>query len=205
MQTTINYYSNHGNLIGLLDDDHTQYILVDGTRGFTGTVVGVYPTEDDHLITKEYLLDVLSGTASGIDEGSGFNTVYGSEFQYAQSNTESQTTSTTYQEKISVTISGASGSGIPEGSFRIGWSYEWRQSKQNQQFWARIQLDDTETLFEREISPFVDVNFWNITTDFYYYPTLSSGIHTLDLDYKTSNAGTVSYIRNAKIEFWRVI
>lgn len=29
---------DHGNLTGLLDDDHTQYILVDGTRAFTGDV-----------------------------------------------------------------------------------------------------------------------------------------------------------------------
>jgi hypothetical protein len=29
---------DHGNLSGLLDDDHTQYILVDGTRAFTGDV-----------------------------------------------------------------------------------------------------------------------------------------------------------------------
>ncbi len=30
--------SDHGNLAGLADDDHTQYILHDGTRAFTGNV-----------------------------------------------------------------------------------------------------------------------------------------------------------------------
>jgi hypothetical protein len=29
-------YGDHGNIAGLTDDDHTQYILVDGTRAFTG-------------------------------------------------------------------------------------------------------------------------------------------------------------------------
>lgn len=196
---------DHGDLLGLGDDDHFYYVPTDGSRGFTNPVAGVYPTEDNHLITKEYFFNVLQGTVSGIDQGSGFNTVFGSEFQYIQDDTVSQTNSTTYQEKLSLTLSGTTGSGIPQGDFRIGWSYEWRQSKQNQEFWARIQIDDTETLFEREISPFVDVNFWNITTSFYYYPALASGTHTLDLDYRTSNGGTISYIRNAKIEVWRVI
>ena len=53
--------SDHGALTGLSDDDHTQYILEDGTRAFTGTVSGVTPTENAHLVTKEYA-DTFSGT-----------------------------------------------------------------------------------------------------------------------------------------------
>ena len=56
--------SDHGDLTGLGDDDHTQYILEDGTRGFTGTVSGIYPTQDKHLTTKEYV-DTVSGSISG--------------------------------------------------------------------------------------------------------------------------------------------
>lgn len=47
--------TDHGALTGLLDDDHTQYILVDGSRGFTATVSGVDPTQDYHLATKSYV------------------------------------------------------------------------------------------------------------------------------------------------------
>ena len=54
---------DHGNLAGLSDDDHTQYILVDGTRAFTGTVAGVTPTDGSHLVTKDY----VDGLASGVD------------------------------------------------------------------------------------------------------------------------------------------
>jgi len=46
---------DHGNLTGLTDDDHSQYSLVDGTRAFTGTVVGVDPIDSAHLATKEYV------------------------------------------------------------------------------------------------------------------------------------------------------
>ena len=47
--------ADHGSLTGLLSDDHTQYILVDGSRGFTGTVAGITPTASDHLTTKDYV------------------------------------------------------------------------------------------------------------------------------------------------------
>jgi hypothetical protein len=52
---------DHGSLFGLSDDDHLQYILVDGSRGFTSTVSGVDPTQDYHLATKSYV------DAGGID------------------------------------------------------------------------------------------------------------------------------------------
>jgi len=55
---------DHGELLGLSDDDHLQYVPRTGSRGFTSTVSGVYPTEDYHLTTKEYVDDVV---ASGID------------------------------------------------------------------------------------------------------------------------------------------
>lgn len=66
VDTTVSgFTSDHGALSGLLDDDHPQYTLVDGTRGFTATVSGVYPVQDYHLATKEYVDDqfsTLSGT-----------------------------------------------------------------------------------------------------------------------------------------------
>lgn len=46
---------DHGNLTGLLDDDHTQYSLVNGTRAFTGVVGGITPTLAAHLTTKGYV------------------------------------------------------------------------------------------------------------------------------------------------------
>ena len=48
---------DHGVLSGLSDDDHSQYILVTGTRAFTGTVAGILPTADAHLVTKSYVDD----------------------------------------------------------------------------------------------------------------------------------------------------
>lgn len=59
---------DHGSISGLSDDDHTQYILVDGSRAFTGTVSGVTPTEDAHLTTKQYV-DSHVSSSGVIDHG----------------------------------------------------------------------------------------------------------------------------------------
>lgn len=47
--------TDHGDLTGLGDDDHTQYSLVDGTRAFTGTVGGITPVSASDLATKGYV------------------------------------------------------------------------------------------------------------------------------------------------------
>lgn len=59
LQGQITYYSDHGNLSGLSDDDHTHYILVNGTRAFTGTVSGISPIDPAHLVTKNYVDSVV--------------------------------------------------------------------------------------------------------------------------------------------------
>jgi hypothetical protein len=57
--------TDHGSMAGLGDDDHIQYILVDGSRGFTNTVSGVYPVSDSDLATKEYVDDVAAIITGG--------------------------------------------------------------------------------------------------------------------------------------------
>ena len=46
---------DHGAIGGLSDDDHALYSLADGTRDFTGVVVGIDPVLSNHLATKEYI------------------------------------------------------------------------------------------------------------------------------------------------------
>lgn len=63
----------HDALIGLLDDDHTQYILVSGARAFTGVVEGVTPIAPAHLATKDYVdteIANIPGGGGGVTEHS---------------------------------------------------------------------------------------------------------------------------------------
>jgi len=60
---------DHGSLTGLLGDDHTQYILVDGSRGFTNTISGIAPISSGDLTTKEYV-DNITIAHSRLSESS---------------------------------------------------------------------------------------------------------------------------------------
>ena len=46
---------DHDSISGLGDDDHPQYVLVDGSRAFTSTVGGVDPVATTDLVTKNYV------------------------------------------------------------------------------------------------------------------------------------------------------
>jgi len=64
-----NYSLDHGTLTGRGDDDHTQYILVDGTRAFSGNqsmsgnkVTNVAtPDDNTDVATKGYVISQLNG------------------------------------------------------------------------------------------------------------------------------------------------
>lgn len=53
---------DHGGLLGLGDDDHLQYILATGVRGFSSTVSGIDPTEGAHLATRNFVENVATRT-----------------------------------------------------------------------------------------------------------------------------------------------
>lgn len=138
LQTQITLYSDHGNLLGLLDDDHTQYILADGTRAFSSTVSGVTPTEDAHLVTKLYVDNAVGTIYEGTDAiVSGSNSVtvsFGGSFSdtsyvlnYTIKNTDDATpaqyatvTSDTTVSGFTVDLSGPADTG--------NYYLEWRAS-----------------------------------------------------------------------------
>lgn len=57
---------SHSQLVNLTDDAHPQYVLVDGTRGFTGAVSGITPEIPPHLTTKRYVDGAIADAVSGI-------------------------------------------------------------------------------------------------------------------------------------------
>jgi hypothetical protein len=182
-------------IFGDADDAYLTWDNLNQQMVVSTVISGVDPTADGHLVTRRYLEEAFDPTSSG----SIGNVLFGSEFDYEIDNTESSTNSTTYQNKITVSTGD-----IPEGSYRLGWHFEWRISKSNAEFGFRVQQDNTTNFKEDTVSPFVDVNVWNPLTNFYYIETLSSGTHTFDLDYKSSSTSATAYIREARFEFWRV-
>ena len=66
--TTLLASTDHGVFSGLADDDHPQYILVDGSRSFTSTVGGVTPVASSDLTTKGYVDGLDHGVFSGLSD-----------------------------------------------------------------------------------------------------------------------------------------
>ena len=80
--TLIDGALTHDSLAELDEDDHTQYILVTGTRSFTGNIstTASAPTADSHLTRKDYVDSaVTSGTAgvTSVNSLSGIITLAG--------------------------------------------------------------------------------------------------------------------------------
>ncbi|KKK58356.1 hypothetical protein LCGC14_3045260, partial [marine sediment metagenome] len=63
--------TDHGNLAGLTDDDHTQYILVDGTRAFTGLQTfdaGFISSASSTVSAPLHVLTLNASTTSVVDD-----------------------------------------------------------------------------------------------------------------------------------------
>jgi hypothetical protein len=186
---------SHSSLLNLDSDDHLQYVPRDGSRGFTSTVSGVYPVEDYHLATKFYV-DEHAPSAEQI--------LFGLQFHYNEYLPEQQTNSTTYVEALGMVISGTQGTGVNPGDYRVGWTFEWRQDRLNYEVLARVQVDDTITIYTFAASPYVDVNYFATLTDFFYVEAMASGVHYIDIDFASSDIKATSIIKNVRLEFWRV-
>lgn len=125
--------------------------------------------------------------------------VFGSQAQCAESLAESSTGTTDFSaQKLRITTPS-----LPAGNYRIGVSFTWSHSTTQQQFKARVQVDDTTTIFNMISKP-VDAGTTNIfPASGFACVALSAAAHTIDLDYGTSASGT-AYIRDARLEIWRV-
>ena len=127
------------------------------------------------------------------------NAIFGSEFHEASSDGESSTTSTSYQQKLRLTTSN-----LPsDAKYRIGWYYEWQYSDRRNDFRARVQINDSDTIMEQQQEPKDEgSDQWHTCSGFAY--TTESGILNIDLDYNSSSSSDTSSIRRVKLELWRV-
>ena len=131
---------------------------------------------------------------------------FGTAYQYAESDAVSITTSATFQQKLRLTTSS-----LAAGTYRIGWSYQWNHDSTSNGFEGRVQIDDsTEVMFHQQEPQDSAGTFGSTGSDQQHqlsgfkHISLSSGVHTIDIDYRTNSAGNESSIWNTRIELWRV-
>jgi len=127
-----------------------------------------------------------------------YNVLNANEYETAVEDASS-TTSTSWQRKLRLILSG-----LKAGKYKIDWYYEWAYSNSNSQFKSRLQVDDTDTYMEQEVrSAQASTSKYRGTSGFVYV-NLTSGDHTVDLDYCSSRNKKAAYIRRARVSVRRV-
>jgi hypothetical protein len=128
----------------------------------------------------------------------GFQSLFG--FETAVSDAESSTNSITYIQKLRLTTSS-----LEAGTYLIFWSVSYSQESNSQGCRQRIQVDDTDTIFEMNGAPNITYaqNGWYPDSGYHVGP-LSAGVHTIDLDFCSTITNKTAYIRNAHLSIWRI-
>lgn len=159
---------------------------------------------DSALVTEdETELDGVVATHSGTAPP---EDIYWPSNDYAEVEAleEASTTSTDFVQKLSVSLKN-----VPAGKYRAGWSFEWAYSVTvSQWFLARVQFNDTDTLLDIKLQPKNNYSKaqWQHVGGFACIDIESEGDHILDLDFATTGGSPpkASYIRNARLELWRI-
>lgn len=143
-------------------------------------------------ITLTELNNGSNETLSIIVNAGDFGTVYTA----AESDAESTTTSTTFQEKLSLTTPS-----LDAGTYYVGWYFEYATDVNNKELEFRVQIDDTTDVLdinpEGRADKFVSSAGFNPTN-------FTSGVHTIDIDYRRLAPNTTAKIRSARLILWRI-
>jgi len=180
-----------------------------GSPGLPGSGTTINVEQDNVAVvnTPHDIINFQNMTAS--DAGGGqvdVQNIFGSEFQISQSLGVTTTTSTTFQNKVTLTTTL-----LPAGTYRLGVSYGWNHDSQQNDFEARIREGGIDIGEIHKQEPKDSAGSFSTTgsSQRYYvqrtlYRTLTSGVQTYTLDFRTDSGGDESSMWDAVIELWRV-
>ena len=143
--------------------------------------------DDSATETKKITVSNLLGTS-----------VFGEDYQTAESDGTDSTASSTFQQKLRLTTTS-----LPAGDYYVTWAYEIRNTTNDDSHESQVELDDTTQIFlesgaHKNGGGLVDA--WRPASG---HKILSLfGVHTIDIDYRAPE--TTVEIRRAKITLWRV-
>lgn len=144
-------------------------------------------------------LGVLSATTL-VNLGLGATFVLGENYSYAEDLAASSTNSTTFVQKLRLSVVG-----VPDGRYHVGTSFTWNMSSTTDDFAAQLQIDDTDTpwsMMEEHSDSSADQE---VSGQGLAFVDLTAGNHDIDLDFSTDNAVSTARISQARIEFWRLL
>jgi len=134
--------------------------------------------------------------------------VFGNNFESLDSNVIQQTTSTSFQNYL--TLNTAS---LPVGTYRIGFTYQWSFNSTAQDFLGRIQVDGynvvSDDVHRQEPKDAAGTgpagtNQRHFFTGFVYQTFNIEEVHSITIDFASSNGSAAAAIYYGCIEIWRV-
>lgn len=210
--------SGGGNVFSL--GHNFNVIRLRGTKGADGAAGP--PGSGSSIIVKEEGVNVantphtelnfIGADITASDAGSGIADItvaapiFGSEYQHAESLGVTTTTSTTFLNKVTLNTTS-----LPAGDYRIEVSYGWNHNSTQNDFEARVQEDAVNIGEIHKQEPKDSAGTFSTTGSSQrhlahrvYYRTLTAGVRTYTLDFRTDTGGTNSSIWDAGITLWRV-
>lgn len=119
--------------------------------------------------------------------------VFGTEFQTAESLSESSTTSSSYHQKLRFTTAD-----LPSGQYYVQWNMFARSTDDDME--VRVQLNDTTTLKFYEL----DVSSGDVANSLSGVVVLNlSGVNNFDMDFNDDGGGT-AFLSDARFIMWRI-
>lgn len=153
--------------------------------------------------TPHTTLNFTGQMVTATDAGSGQATInipypeFGTWYAWGGDESETSTNSASPVQKATMAFNG-----VPAAYYRLGWYYEWRRNTGSNDYYARVQIDNTTTVMEHAQEP-QDVNSWHPVSG-YVIVNLSAGNHFIDFDHWGESTANVSYTRRLRFEIWRV-
>ena len=138
-----------------------------------------------------------SGTSIVGDSGGG-SSIFGSEFAQTSSDAEATNATNTFSNKINYTTPSLTTGRV----YRIAYTFQGKVANPGEQAEFDVQVAGSSVVHE----PFIKDNYYNgIYGGFFYYTAPSDATTTVVIRYKVKDSTTgTAYIRNARVELWRV-
>lgn len=167
-------------------DDTTNLVTADNLRSSTGVI----DIKSSAAPTTGQVLTATSSTTATWQSPT--TDIFGSQYAYVIQAAASQTTSTTFTAKATLSQE------LPIGTYHIGYSYEVAAALSVA---SEISVDfDGTNLLLQSISP---LTTYQPYSGFGVVTTTSDGTKTATINFRVTVIGTL-FMKNARLELWRV-